>query len=190
MKKNEVKLGSTYRVKVSGAMADVRITGENPHGGWDGINVATNRKVRIKTAQRLRAPARRPAKRKKIMSLAEYEAESAPKARKGPKAARKAKAPTKRHTGERDATSGQPKRLSILDAAAKVLAERNAADGPLSCGQMIERMTTKGYWSPARGGKTPAATLSSAIQREIKNKGADSRFDKVERGKFSLSLKR
>ncbi len=188
MKKNEVKVGSTYRVKVSGSVADVRITGENARGGWDGINVATNRKVRIKSAQRLRGlTPKRPAKRKKVMSMAEYEAGSAPKAAK---ATRKAKAPTKRHTGKRDATSGQPKRLSILDAAAKVLAERDPADGPLSCGQMIERMTAKGYWSPARGGKTPAATLSSAIQREIKNKGADSRFDKVERGRFSLSLKR
>ena len=57
MKKNEVKTGETYRVKVSGAIADVRITGENPHGGWDGVNVATNRVVRIKSAQRLRGPA-------------------------------------------------------------------------------------------------------------------------------------
>jgi len=37
MKKNDVKVGETYRVKVSGSVADVRITAENPHGGWDGI---------------------------------------------------------------------------------------------------------------------------------------------------------
>ena len=37
MKKNEVNVGQTHRCKVSGNMADVRITGENPHGGWDGV---------------------------------------------------------------------------------------------------------------------------------------------------------
>ena len=74
MKKQEVEGGKTYRVKVSGTLADVRITGENPHGGWDGVNVATKRSVRIKSPQRLRGVAQpRPAKRTKIVSLAEYE---------------------------------------------------------------------------------------------------------------------
>jgi len=54
MKKHQVKVGTTYRVKVSGSVQDVSITGENPHGGWDGVNVATKRAVRIKSAQRLR----------------------------------------------------------------------------------------------------------------------------------------
>ena len=58
MKKQEVEVGKTYRVKVSGALADVRITGENPHGGWDGVNIATKRTVRIKSAQRLRSEVR------------------------------------------------------------------------------------------------------------------------------------
>ena len=195
MKKAEAQIGETYRVKVSGNMADVRITGENPHGGWDGINVLTNRKVRIKSAQRLRGktPAR-PAKRGKIVSLAEYEAGAAkaraPKAKKARKATGKAKTTTKRHTGERDAKGGQPKRLSILDAAVKVLGECGADDGPLNCNEMVERMTAKGYWAPARGGKTPASTLYAAILREIRHKGDDSRFEKIERGKFALSQKR
>ncbi len=190
MKSSEVKVGTVYRVKVSGSVQDVRITGENPHGGWDGLNVATNRKVRIKSAQRLRAVAgKRPAKRKTIMSLAEYEAE-AKATDVGPRAKKVAKPAGKRDTGKRAANAGQPKRLSILNAAVKVLKERAAADGPLTCTQMVERMTAKGYWSPARGGKTPANTLYSAVLREIKTKGEDSRFEKVERGKFSLSLKR
>ena len=140
----------------------------------------------------------RPAKRKKIVSLAEYEAEaqvSAPAADVGPTAKEPAKATTDATSGAGD-TTGEPaakdegKRLSILNAAAKVLEERDAADGPLTCPQMLERMTAKGYWSPARGGKTPANTLYSAILREINTKGENSRFDKVARGKFSLSLKR
>mgnify|MGYP001179500550 FL=1 len=200
MKKNDVEAGKVYRVKVSGSVQDVRITGENPHGGWDGVNVATKRKVRIKSAQRLRAVAgERPAKRKKVVSLAEYEADakgSAPAADVGPgaekpaKAAKDAKPAPKRDTGEPDANDGEPKRMSIMSAAVKVLEERDPADGPLTCPQMLERMTAKGYWSPARGGKTPANTLYAAILREINTKGEASRFDKVERGKFSLSLKR
>ena len=54
MKKNEVRVGETYIVKVSGQLAAVRITGESPHSGWIGINTKTNREIRIKTAARLR----------------------------------------------------------------------------------------------------------------------------------------
>ena len=71
-----------------------------------------------------------------------------------------------------------------------MLAERNSADGPLSCQQMVKRMRAKGYWEPRKGGLTPANTLYSALLREMKTKDEDSRFDKVERGKFSLTLKR
>ena len=35
-------------------------------------------------------------------------------------------------------------------------------------------------------GQTPAATLYSAILREIKTKGKDSRFEKTEKGKFGI----
>ncbi|MBM4020155.1 MAG: hypothetical protein FJ288_17860 [Planctomycetes bacterium] len=57
MKKSEVKVGSQYIAKVSGRLAQVRIDRENPHGGWDAVNVATKKSVRIKSAQRLRAEA-------------------------------------------------------------------------------------------------------------------------------------
>ena len=53
MKKNQVTIGNVYTAKVSGNLARVRITGENPNGGWDGLNIDTRRKVRIKTAGRL-----------------------------------------------------------------------------------------------------------------------------------------
>jgi len=73
------------------------------------------------------------------------------------------------------------KRLTALDAAARVLAESGRA---LSCGELIAAMAAKGYWtSPA--GKTPSATLYAAMAREIKVKGAEARFRKSERGKFA-----
>jgi len=54
MKASQVKIGEVYTVKVSGKLTDVRITGESQYGGWDGINEATGRGVRFKTAGRLR----------------------------------------------------------------------------------------------------------------------------------------
>jgi hypothetical protein len=74
-----------------------------------------------------------------------------------------------------------PKRLSALDAAAQVLSE---AGQPMNCQEMIAAMAAKGYWtSPA--GKTPQATLYSALLREIKTKGDQARFQKTDRGKFA-----
>jgi hypothetical protein len=54
MKKKDVVVGKTYRVKVSGIVVPVRLWGESLHGGWDGTNMVTGRAVRVKTAGRLR----------------------------------------------------------------------------------------------------------------------------------------
>jgi len=58
VKKADVTIGSTYIVKVSGKLTKVRITRPSPYGGWDGLNLATWREVRIRSAARLRYPAR------------------------------------------------------------------------------------------------------------------------------------
>jgi hypothetical protein len=49
---------------------------------------------------------------------------------------------------------------------------------------LIAAMAAKGYWSSPRG-RTPAATLYSAILRELQTKGETARFIKTERGKFA-----
>lgn len=79
------------------------------------------------------------------------------------------------------ARDAKAKKLSALDAAAKVLAETGAA---MNCKEMIDAMAAKGYWT-SPGGKTPHATLYSAILREISAKGKEARFAKTERGKFA-----
>lgn len=72
-------------------------------------------------------------------------------------------------------------KMSALDAAAKVLGETGE---PMTTKAMIESMSTKGYWT-SPGGQTPAATLYSAILREINVKGKESRFKKTDRGHFA-----
>ncbi len=90
--------------------------------------------------------------------------------------------PATRARGKRSLSAeGKPGKLSALDAAAKVLQE---ASRPMSCQEMITAMAEKGYWT-SPGGKTPAATLYSAILRELQTKAAVSRFIKTERGKFA-----
>ena len=75
------------------------------------------------------------------------------------------------------------KKLSALDAAARVLGESKE---PMNCSQMIEAMAAKGYWkSPA--GKTPASTLYAAMQREITTKKKEARFKQSGPGQFTLA---
>jgi hypothetical protein len=88
------------------------------------------------------------------------------------------KAATKAETKDHKATKGQ---LTALAGAAKVLQETGQ---PMNCQEMIKAMAAKGYWtSPA--GQTPAATLYSAIAREINTKASQARFHKSARGQFS-----
>ncbi len=77
-------------------------------------------------------------------------------------------------------------KLSALDAAAQVLESRGEA---MRAADLIEAMAKQGLWiSP--GGKTPDATLSAAMNREITKMGRASRFKKADRGLFDFSGKR
>ena len=80
------------------------------------------------------------------------------------------------------AETPKPK-LSLLKAAIAVLEE---SDEALNTKQMIEQAKAKGLWTPGEG-KTPEQTLYSAIAREIKAKGENSRFKLVTKGHFKLA---
>jgi hypothetical protein len=80
----------------------------------------------------------------------------------------------------------KPKRVSALDAAVEVL---KASDAPMRAKEMVEAMAARGLWSSPNG-KTPEATLYSAILREINKAveaGTISRFRKTERGLFTYN---
>jgi hypothetical protein len=89
--------------------------------------------------------------------------------------------PTATPRGGAGRSEAKPKERSALDAAAQVLAEAGTA---LSCQEMIAAMAEKGYWTSPQG-RTPAATLYSAILRELKTKGAAARIRKTDRGRFA-----
>ena len=92
----------------------------------------------------------------------------------------KKKAESKKATSQgKKADAG--KKLSALDAAAKVLEQTGQ---PMTCRELIDTMAARKLWT-SPGGATPWSTLSAAMAREIKVKGADSRFVKAERGKFA-----
>ena len=107
---------------------------------------------------------------KKAPKVTKAKADATPKA-KGDKPAKKAKAPKE----------PKEKKLSAINAAAQVLA---ASKEPMNAKEMIEAMASKGLWT-SPGGKTPWATLYSAIIREIATKGKESRFVKKDRGQFA-----
>lgn len=172
MKASEVKLGGIYAAKVSDKVAPVQLISESLHGGWNAKNLTTGKVIRVKSAQRLRyacdengAPlATRPV-------AAQDEKKAEPKAKR-----------TKTEKSAPGAPTGAHERTSGLDAAAEVLRE---ADQPLGAKEIVERMLAQGLWTT--GGKTPAATIYAAMIREIAAKGAGSRFQKVERGRFTVT---
>ena len=98
-------------------------------------------------------------------------AASSPKAK--PAAAKPATAP-KAAAKPAEPKEAKVRKLSLLSAAAAVLAE---SDEPLNCRRMIDLAKERGLWTPGAG-KTPEQTLYSAIMREIRDKGEAARFRK------------
>ncbi|MCC6968810.1 MAG: winged helix-turn-helix domain-containing protein [Phycisphaerales bacterium] len=92
------------------------------------------------------------------------------------KAAKQTKAPKPPKTPK----EAKPKRVSALDAAARVLA---SSEVPMRAKELIAAMEKKGLWT-SPGGKTPHATLYAAMIREIAALGDKARFKKHERGVF------
>jgi len=193
MKKNEVKIGQCYMAKVTDSVVPVRIDAENAHGGWDAKNIATGRKVRIKSAQRLRrkctqadlAGLKRPTpkQRTKAAPGATTRPTAATDAKSAKKATQKAPAPKGRDTGQtvaKEAKPEKPKRISGLTAAFMVLVDAGAE---LSVKTIVETAAKKGWWKS--NAATPAATIYAAMIREIATKGAKSRFKRgTKRGTF------
>jgi len=201
MKKANVQIGATYLVKVAGNLVPVKIDREHDNGGWLGVSVKTGKTIRIKSPQRLRKRLADPEYMKAVHKsdqenarLAEQRAKSTDgqtaseraMAQSATRATKPAKPATKRDTGERGATGGEPdaKPMSLLDAAAHLLSL--GTGDPMRCKDIVDLAVARGLWTPGNG-RTPSNTLYASISREIKTKGDASRFVKAERGKFALA---
>lgn len=171
MKKEDVKVGGIYVAKVTDKLVDVRIDSVHSRTGWNATNTKTGRRVHIKSAQRLRGPA-------KADKAPDDKAPQSGPDEDAPKPAR-SKNPDRR--SKTTTNDGAPRR-SALDAAAEVLTR---AGKPMRCREMIVAMAEAGLWESPQG-QTPHATLYAAIQREIKVKGDAARFTRLERGLFSI----
>ena len=81
------------------------------------------------------------------------------------------------------ATAKKEKKVSLLDLAAKILADTGEA---LNCKELVTKAKETGWEST---GKTPEQTLYSGIFREIKEKGEASRFKKsaTRKGSFEAN---
>ena len=171
MKPTDIHIGSVYDLKVGRNTTPVRIMQAAPAGGWEAVTLSGNKPVVIQSAERLvglHSPKKAPTS-----------AQGAKSSTKPAKAATQAKSTSTAHRGP---TSAKIKRVSALDAAARVLSE---AKEPQTCPQLIDTMAAKDYWK-STGGKTPANTLYAAMAKEIRTKGKESRFQKVGRGQFAL----
>ena len=180
MKACDVQIGSEYMAKINKEKVQVRITAEKSGGGWSAINTATNKKVYISLARFLEPLP--------VATEAQVEEEIPPTvAEVAPVIADTKDEPVAKPTRTRKPKADvEPKvaksSLSQLDAAVKVLEEATEA---MTTKAMVEVMAAKGYWT-SPGGKTPHATLYSAILRELQTKGDTGRFIKTDRGHFKL----
>jgi hypothetical protein len=110
------------------------------------------------------------------------------KERKAGKGSAKSKATKEPKAVKEAAAAREPKAakvnegMSCLDAAAAVL---KAKGEPMRCKDLINEMFAKKLWHS--DAPTPAATLYSAILREMGRKGAKARFRKTDRGHFALN---
>ncbi len=180
MKANDVKIGGEYQARIGKTPFPVQIVAEKASGGWSAINLNNDKKVFISLArllQEIPAATETTVTTEGNLTVVEVPpatVETIDEANEKPKRGRKPKS---------DVAATECKTtLSQLDAAAKVLGE---ATEPMTTKEMVESMTAKGYWT-SPGGKTPHATLYSAILRELQSKGETGRFIKTDRGHFKL----
>lgn len=181
MKKADVKIGQTYQCKVGQNLTEVRIDAESPHGGWDATNVNTGRKVRIKSAQRLRWPAKQAKTETRTCYLCKKAIKKGDEQSIGQGLYRhKACDPAAKDDAKPKAK--RERKPDLVDAAIQIMTEEAR---PMKPTEVVEIVLQKGLWTT--DGKTPAATLCAAILREIQTKGDDARFRKTGRGLFELA---
>lgn len=160
MNTSKIIEGNVYEVKVGKNTTTMRVTKiERRVNGqivFECMNTKTNKRATVSDAKRF---------------IREIKAETAK-----PKATKTASEP-KSESSKGEKSKGQ---MSGINAAYVVLKEFGEA---MNIRQIMEQINERGLANLP--GKTPSATVSAAIQRDIKTKGEASRFVKTDKGMFS-----
>ena len=179
--KEEIQLGQCWMAKLSKCNLCVRLESCTPGGGWIARTMSHGRMVKIRSEAQLLYRCGK----NEIYAVAEVtkpnrrsRATAPPKAEPIP---RKSLPKKEKMIVEAVIPSESLVALSLLDAAAMVLRESQSA---LSTREIIALVVEHKLWAPT--GATPWATLNAALNREIQENGMMSRFQKKERGLYSL----
>ena len=180
-----IKLGQVYVTETTNGELPVRLECLHPNGGWMARALTHGRRLQIKTERQLLfrctdeevrgisqgvMPKRRsriqgPVYRELAVPIGEDELARPVRKVKRP--------PVKRVV--------IIARLNILEAAYRVLSESKKA---MTTREIVAVCAEKQYWTS--NAATPWQTLSGALHRDIETNGTQSRFQKEERGKFTL----
>jgi hypothetical protein len=172
----EVKVGLVYKVEFGGGRVSAEITKSLPQGRFEAVILPSGTKIKV-SAESIEGEGvtqKEWAKQREPKNNGEVNEETEQLIKEAKTMAKKTKT-VKTNKKKARKTSG-------LDAAVRVLQE---TDKPMRCPDIVKTAFEKGYWSTK--GKTPAATVYSAIIREIADKGNKSRFRKTGRGEFELT---
>jgi hypothetical protein len=172
----KVKVGMVYKVKFGGGRVSAEITKSLPQGRFEAVILPSGTRIKVSAeniegegmTQKEWAQQRTPKDNGEVTEEDEQYIKEANIMAKKKKAVKTNKKKARKTSG--------------LDAAARVLQEIGK---PMKCPDIVKAALEKGYWSTE--GKTPAATVYSAVIREITNKGNKSRFRKTGRGEFELT---
>ncbi|MFB3894452.1 MAG: HTH domain-containing protein [Phycisphaerae bacterium] len=157
--KRKIEIGNVYSAKVGGSWLAVKIEKSLGHGRYDGSALPSGHKVKISTD----------AIRGDGQTLEAWKASTTPKEHDLPAPApgETVKAPR----GKKERTPKGP-RQSLTNAAILILAD---AAEPMNAKAIVDKASADGLYKPGDG-KTPEATLYSAMLRDKKT-----RFQKADR---------
>ena len=180
-----IKLGQVYVTETTNGELPVRLECLHPNGGWMARALTHGRRLQIKNERQLLflcsdeevrgiSQGIMPNRRSRIQGKVYREPSSPVAESEQARPIKKVKRPQVKRVVV-------ILRLNLLDATHRVLSETKKA---MTTREIVAACAEKNYW--ASNAATPWQTLSGALHRDIEANGTQSRFQKTERGKFTL----
>ena len=161
--KRKIEIGKVYSGEVGGSWLPIKVEKSLGHGRYEAQSLPSGKTVKVSTD----------AIKGDGQTLEQWTASTTPKEHDLP-------APPKGEKIKKARAKKEPKgpRQSLTNAAILVLAD---ATQPMNAKAIVEKATADGMYKPGDG-KTPEATLYSAMLRDKKE-----RFQKADRGVWTLT---